>query len=105
MVHHMCVLRSEMSALHRLYFDEVYKILIPRKEHQSEASYLDLILMELLDSEIPINLASLIIKHMQRVFVQENNGHTLLYRFWLADILKAYFIPVHVWTMQTTKNV
>lgn len=83
-----------MSTLHRLYFDVVYKILIPRKEQRSEAKYLDLTLMELLDSEIPINLASLIIKHMQRILIQDKNGHALPYGFCLADILEAYFVPL-----------
>lgn len=58
------VLCSDISALHQLYFDVVHKILIPMKEYRSEASYLDLALMELLDSKIPINLASLNIKHI-----------------------------------------
>lgn len=60
--------------------------------------------MELLDSEILINLASLIIKHMQRVFIHDKNGYALLYGFWLAHILQAYSILVQAWTMQILRT-
>lgn len=94
-----------MSPIYRLYFDVVRKILIPRKECRSETSYLNLILMELLDSEIPINLSSLIIKHMQWVLIQDTNGHALPHGFRLASILEAYSIPMQVCAMQITKDV
>lgn len=70
------------------------RYLIPWKEHRSEATYIELTFMKLLDSEIPINLSSLIIKHMQRVLIQDKNGHALPYGFWVADILEAYSIAV-----------
>lgn len=61
---HKYVACKEMSSLHKLYFDVVHKVIILRKERQSEASYLDLTLIELLDKNVPINLPSLILKHM-----------------------------------------
>lgn len=62
-----------MSSLRRLHFDVVYKVLIPRKEKRFEAIFLDLSLMELLDTDVPINLPSLTLKHMQRVLIQDIN--------------------------------
>lgn len=61
--------------------------------------------MELLDTDVPINLPSLMLKHMQCVLTQDKNGHALLYSFWLSQIFKAYPIPFQVWTMYTTKGV
>lgn len=74
-------LKRGISSLHQLYFDVVHKILVPRKERRIEASYFDLTLMELLDSEVKINLPILIIKHTQRVFIKDNNVHALSYGF------------------------
>lgn len=43
------------------------------------ASFLDVTLMELLDTEVRINLPQLILKHMQRVLLKEIIGHALPY--------------------------
>lgn len=77
---------NEMFSLHKLYFDVVHKVLIPRKEWKSKASYFDLTLMEMLDTDVLINLPSLILKHMQCVLIQDKNEHALPYGFWLSQI-------------------
>lgn len=91
-----------MSLLHKLYFYMVHKILIIWKERWSESTFFDLILVELLDSDVPINLPSLILKQMQYVVTQDKNGHD---GFWLSQIFKAYSISIQVWTMKSTKDV
>lgn len=58
-------------------------MLILRKEWRPQDRYFDLILMELLVSDVTINLSSLIIKHMRCVLTQDKNWHTLPYGFWL----------------------
>ena len=98
-------MKNEMSSLYQLYFDVVHKMILPRKERHTVASFLDLTLMELLDSEIPIDLPQLIIKHMQRVLVKDTNGHALPYQFWLASVFNDFYVPVKVWSLQTTKDV
>lgn len=70
-----------------------------------EDNYLDLTLMELLDTDVLINLPSLILKYMQCVLTQDKNRHALPYCFCLSHIFEAYFFPVQVQAMQTTKDV
>lgn len=62
-------------------------------------------LMELLDTNVPINLPSLMLKHMQYILTQDMNKYALPYSFWLSKIFEAYSIPIQVWTMYTTKDV
>ncbi|WMV50422.1 hypothetical protein MTR67_043807 [Solanum verrucosum] len=61
--------------------------------------------MELLNTEVPIDLPSWIIKHMHRVLYQDENGHTLPYGFWMASIFEAFDVLVQVWDSQTVKDV
>ncbi|KAH0634465.1 hypothetical protein KY290_037877 [Solanum tuberosum] len=105
LTHHRSVDKNEMSMLHKLYFDVVHKIILPRKQRRTKANFLDLTLMELLDSEVPINLPTLIIKHMHMVLHQDENGHVLPYGFWMAPIFETFNVPVQVWHSQTFKDV
>ncbi|KAH0748739.1 hypothetical protein KY290_027971 [Solanum tuberosum] len=52
LTHHRGVDKNEMSTLHKLYFDVVHKIILPRKQRRTKANFLDLTLMEILDSEM-----------------------------------------------------
>ena len=78
---HYRVLKNEISPLYQFYFDLVHKMILPRQERRIVANFLDLTLMELLDSQTPIELPRLIIKHIQRVLIQDANGHSLPYEF------------------------
>lgn len=53
--------------------------------------------MELMDSEVKIDLPSLILKHMNKVLHQDENVHSLAYGFWLGQIFDAFEYPVPVW--------
>lgn len=68
-----------MSPLHQLYFDVVNKIVLPRKERCTEENFLDLTFMELLDTEVIIDLPRLIIKHMQRILLKDTKEHVFPY--------------------------
>ncbi|KAH0686776.1 hypothetical protein KY289_017556 [Solanum tuberosum] len=46
--------KGTMLSLYKLLFDGVHKIILPRKQKHTEANYLDLTLMELLISQVPI---------------------------------------------------
>ncbi|KAF3632411.1 hypothetical protein FXO38_26174 [Capsicum annuum] len=46
-----------MSPLHQLYFNVVYKIIIPRKKRITEDKYIDLTIMELIDTKLRNELA------------------------------------------------
>ncbi|KAH0773660.1 hypothetical protein KY290_010797 [Solanum tuberosum] len=72
---------------------------------RTQANFLDLTIMELLDTAVPRNLASLIIQHMHRVLNQDKNGHALPYGFWMASIIEDFDVPIQVWYSQTVKDV
>ncbi|XP_047270431.1 uncharacterized protein LOC124899566 [Capsicum annuum] len=42
------------------------------------------------DTQILIDLPQLMIKHIQRVLIQDANGHALPYEFWLASIFEIF---------------
>ncbi|KAF3678602.1 hypothetical protein T459_20356 [Capsicum annuum] len=83
---HHRVMKNKMSSLYQLYFDVIHKMILPRQERHTFESFIDLTLIELLDSEIPIDLPQLIITHMQRVLVKNKNGHVFPYQLWLAPV-------------------
>ncbi|KAM3249812.1 hypothetical protein P3L10_011582 [Capsicum annuum] len=105
LLNHRRVLKQEMYSLHQLYFDIVHKIITPRKDRRNVANFLDLTLMELLDTKVQIDLPRLIIQHMQKVLLKDVNGHVIPYKLWLDPIFKDFFMPVQVWSLQTTKDV
>ncbi|KAF3678600.1 hypothetical protein FXO37_04297 [Capsicum annuum] len=105
LVRHRRVFKREMSPLHQLYFDVVHKMILLRKERRTIASFLDLTLMELLDTKVQIDLPCLILKHMQRVLLKEVSGHALPYQFLLTPIFDDFDIFVQFWTSQTTKDI
>ncbi|KAG5589643.1 hypothetical protein H5410_040157, partial [Solanum commersonii] len=95
----------DMLPLHRLLFDMVHKIILPRKQKCTEANYLDLTLMELLLLRHPINLPQLMLFHIHSICVEDNKLHALGYGFWLGEIFEYLKVPVKVWEVQTTKDV
>ncbi|KAF3654906.1 hypothetical protein FXO37_16246 [Capsicum annuum] len=105
LVRHRRVFKREMSPLHQLYFDFVHKMILPRKERRTISIFLDLTLIELLDTKVRIDLPRLILKHMQRVLLKEVSGHALPYQFWLTSIFEDFGISVQVWTSQTIKDI
>lgn len=58
--------------LHKLYFEVVHKIITPRKERRTEANYLELSLMELLDTEVYLDFLILMIRQMHRVLIKDD---------------------------------
>ncbi|KAH0644500.1 hypothetical protein KY284_032384 [Solanum tuberosum] len=97
--------KRAMLPLHRLLFDVVHKIILPRKQKLTESNYLDLTLMELLLSRHPINLPQLMLFHIHSICVEDNKLHALGYGFWLGEIFEYLKVPVKVWEVQTTKDV
>ncbi|KAG5596085.1 hypothetical protein H5410_037317 [Solanum commersonii] len=81
-----------MLPLHNLLVDVVHKILLPRKQKQTEANYLDITRMELLLSKKPTNLPQLMLCHMRCIYVRIKM-HSLGYGFWLGDIFE--FLHIH----------
>lgn len=73
----------------------VHKIIIPREERRTKPNYLDLTLIELLDTNVKMNLPNLIIKHMQRVILKDDkNAHAIASGFLLAFIFRYYVVLV-----------
>lgn len=84
----------------------MHKILIPRKERITEASYLDLTIMELFDTKVEINIPRFIIKHMQRILLKDDKkAHALAYRFWLGSLFESFDVFFQVWLLQTTNDI
>ncbi|MCE3215421.1 hypothetical protein HAX54_002335 [Datura stramonium] len=83
-----------MTSLHKLLFEIIHKMVIPHQERSTEANYLDLTLMEALDSEIKINLPSLMIQHMSRICNQDKKGHDMAYGFCIRDIFEHLSLPI-----------
>lgn len=65
-----------------------------RLEMRHEATYLDLAVMEVLDQNSPINLPSLIIKHMAMAVDQEKGIHALPYEFLLTRVCGHFKVPL-----------
>lgn len=62
--------------------------------------------MELFDTMVKIDLASLIIKHMQMVLLKnDKKAHDLPWGFWFAQIFEEYAVSMQVWSLQTTKDI
>ncbi|KAG5617118.1 hypothetical protein H5410_016942 [Solanum commersonii] len=97
--------KGAMLPLHKLLFDVVHKIILPRKQKRMEANYLDLTLMELLISQVHINLPKLILSHINRICVDNSTEHGLGYGFWLGDIFEYFQVPIEEWKEQTIKGV
>ncbi|KAH0759770.1 hypothetical protein KY290_023263 [Solanum tuberosum] len=97
--------KGAMLPLHRLLFDVVHKIVLPRKQKRTEANYLDLTLMELLLSKIQINLPALILSHIHGLCVFDKKERGLAYGFWLGMVFEHFRVPVKEWQIQTIKDV
>lgn len=100
------VLKKKMSPLNQLYFDVVHEMIKPRKERYNKANYLDVTLLKSFDTEVKINLPSVITKHMKKVFLKDDKkGHTLPCGFWLALIFEDYSVLIKFWFLQTVKDI
>ncbi|KAG5610277.1 hypothetical protein H5410_021558 [Solanum commersonii] len=94
-----------MTLLYQLYFDVVHKIILQRKQTRMQEKFLGLTIMVLLEIKVPIDLPSLIINHMHKVFNHVKNGHALPYRLWMTSIFEAFDVPVQAWNSKTVKGV
>ncbi|KAH0669785.1 hypothetical protein KY285_023938 [Solanum tuberosum] len=97
--------KGSMLPLHRLLFDVVHKIVLPRKQKRTEANYLNLTLMEWLLSKIQINLPALIISHIHGLCVFDKKERGLAYGFWLGMVFEHFCVPIKKWQIQTIKDV
>ncbi|KAG5610692.1 hypothetical protein H5410_021973 [Solanum commersonii] len=68
-------------------------VISTRKQPCTKDNFLDLTLIELLETEVTIDLPLLIIKHMHMLLHQDENGHSLPYGFWMASIFEAFDVP------------
>ena len=82
-----------MSPFHKLVFEVVHKVIIPRGERRHEANFRDMGLGHALDTMRPINWHSLIIKHMVRI-VDPKKPHQLAYGNLFTTVFKEFGIPL-----------
>lgn len=82
------VLKKEMTLLHRLLFWFVLKCVIPRAQRRDQADFMDMILMDHLDTGLQIHLSSIIISHIFHVYTTSKK-HALPYKLILTQLFLA----------------
>ncbi|GAB2301670.1 hypothetical protein Dimus_038149 [Dionaea muscipula] len=86
------VLKTSMTEEHQQLFNFVLKCVLPRGERRHLASFLELTVMHLLDTEQSINLPSIMIQHIGRVISM--HSHALPYGYLLTMVFKHFKVPL-----------
>lgn len=67
-----------MREIYKLFFKFVNNCVLPRYQRRHEATYMDLAVMEVLDQNKPLNLPSMMIKHMSMMADPLKEAHACL---------------------------
>nr|XP_016459579.1 PREDICTED: uncharacterized protein LOC107783122 [Nicotiana tabacum] len=97
------VQKSEMRPQHKVLFEFVNKCLFPRQERRHIANYMNLVLMECLESGRQINWPAFIIKLLDRV-INGSKAHATPYGFILTTIMDRFNMPMKKWEMASSKD-
>nr|XP_009803926.1 PREDICTED: uncharacterized protein LOC104249244 [Nicotiana sylvestris] len=97
------VYKSEMKLSHKVLFEFVNKCLLPRQERRHIANYMDLILMECLESGWQINWLGFMIKLLDRV-INGSKAHATPYGFILTIVPARCKMPLKKWEMAASKD-
>nr|XP_009775644.1 PREDICTED: uncharacterized protein LOC104225519 [Nicotiana sylvestris] len=95
--------KSEMKPCQKVIFEFVNKCLLPRQERRHIANYMDLVLMECLESGRQINWPAFIIKLLDRV-INSSKAHATSYGFILTIVLDRCKVSLKKWEMATSKD-
>jgi len=97
------VYKSEMKPPHKVIFEFINKCVLPRQKRRHIANYMDLVLMECMDSGRQINWPGFIIQLLDRV-VNGSKAHAIPYGFILTSVLAHYKVPLKKAEMATSKD-
>jgi len=97
------VYKSEMKPPHKVLFEFVNKCVLPRQERRHIANFMDLVLMECLDSGRQINWPGFIIQLLDRV-LNGTKTHAIPYGFILTVVLAHFKVPMKNWEVGTSKD-
>ncbi|XP_070055141.1 uncharacterized protein [Nicotiana tomentosiformis] len=95
--------KSEMKPPHKVLFEFINKVVLPRQEMRHITTFIDLVLMECLDSGRKINWPGLIIQHLDRVLTGTKT-HAIPYGFILTAVLSHFKVPIKKWEVGTSKD-
>lgn len=97
---------KELSPLHKYLYTMVIRMLLPRNQRRTEASYMDLAVMELMIRGEQINLPGLMLRHIYRVVSNEDPSakQALGYGFWLGDVFERLGASISNWTYEQAKD-
>lgn len=97
--------KGEIDPVHKLLFEFLNNCLLPNSERRHEATYLDMVVMEVLDKNRPINLPYVMLKHITRVVDQERGTHVLPYGFLFTRVFEHFKVPLRSPEKGTKKDL
>ncbi|XP_070002001.1 uncharacterized protein [Nicotiana sylvestris] len=97
------VYKSEMKPSHKVLFEFVIKCVLPRQERRHIANFMDLVLMECLDSGKHIRLPKFIIQLLDRI-INGTKSHVIPYGFILTAVLEHFKVPLKKWEVATNND-
>nr|XP_033510344.1 uncharacterized protein LOC117275092 [Nicotiana tomentosiformis] len=97
------IYKSEMKLPHKVLFEFVNKVVLPRQERRHIATFMDLVLMECLDRERQINCPGFIIQLLDRVLTGTKT-HAIPYGFILTVVPAHFKVPIKKWEVSISKD-
>ena len=98
---------KELSTLHKTLLMMVFRMILPRDHRRTEATFMDMVVMELLLQKKQVNLPALMLQHIYRVACTEDqkSKHALGYGYWLGKVFEQLEIGIPNWTYQGAKDI
>ena len=88
------ILKGIMRSVHKLLFDIVHKVILPRGHQRHIASIRDMGLMNALECKKHIDWTTLIIKHLARIIDPKLGYHQLAFGNLLTRVFDAFDVPL-----------
>ncbi|KAH0665440.1 hypothetical protein KY285_026646 [Solanum tuberosum] len=88
------VLKGEMAPVHKLLFELVHKVVLPRGHRRHISSFRDMGIANALEIKEPVNWPSLMIKHMARVTAPQPGSHQLAFGNLFTRMFTAFVVPL-----------
>ncbi|TMW80121.1 hypothetical protein EJD97_023783, partial [Solanum chilense] len=88
------VLKGIMRSVHKLLFEIVHKVILPRGHQRHIASIRNMGLMNALEYKERIDWPTLIIKHVSRIVDPKLVSHQLAFRNLLTRVFDAFEVPL-----------
>lgn len=86
--------KGETHSIYKLLYEFVNKCVVPISKRRNEVTTLDLAVVEVLDTNMLLNLPSLMIMHMARIANPSKRNHALPYGFFLTQVFAHFKVPL-----------